>query len=198
MNTARFLSLLIVALALFSEARAQTNTNTVPLDDHRFLLTFNGASVSNTPAGTFGANRVNNRTLLLPYAQAGTAPLTNLALVYHLNSDPRGDSIEVYNTQTGQVVDTPYLLYFADDQGLGRAGLTNSVATQVRKIHYVYTSQNSHSMGACLLSEHLYKNSDGTLNNAIIMGDIYWVLLPQGDQPMQVFNGAIFSGKMIK
>ncbi|HEV2391887.1 MAG TPA: hypothetical protein VG146_05935 [Verrucomicrobiae bacterium] len=179
-------------------AIAAISASTARAEDHKFLLTFTGACVSNAPSGSFAARRVNNQMFVQPYAQANFLPPDGVALVYHLNSDPRGDSIEVINRTNGAVLGVPLLLYFADDTTLGRMGLTNSVATQIRKIEYVYTSQNSHSMGSCLLNEHLYKDGNGTLTSAVIMGAITWIVVPDGTQPMQVYNGSIFSGKMIQ
>ncbi len=173
--------------------------------DYKFEMTFSGVCVSNAVsgpnAGKFAASTYNTASILAPYAQANGLRLQDVALIYHLNSDPEGDTIEVINRTNGVFLGKPFALLFGDDyhgaQNLGRMGLTNSVGTQVRKIHYVYTDQNSHSMGSCLLSEHFDKDANGTVTNGLIMGAMSWIVVPDGTQPMQVYNGSLFTSRML-
>ncbi len=197
MKAKRLLTLL-AAVSLFGISATAQN--------YKFEITFNGLCVSNAvsgrDAGKFAAGRYTTASILAPYAAANNLSLKDVALIYHLNSDPEGDSIEVINRANGAVLGKPYSLLFGDDyngpQNLGRMGLTNNFGTQVRKIHYVYTSQNSHSMGACLLSEHFDKDANGTVTNGIITGDMYWIVVPDGTQPMQVYNGSLVSRRLLR
>ncbi len=165
----------------------------------RFLMSISGSCLSNAPSGYLGVRYFNTQSMLKDFAAAGgIANPNSLALIYHLGSDVRGDSIEVVNAGTGQLLDTPFLLYFGDDQSLGRMALTNSFHTQVAKIHYVYTDQNSHSMGSCLLRERFSYNRSGQLTNGLITGTMTWIITPDGHQPMQVLNAAITTTRILR
>ncbi len=159
---------------------------------YKFKVTLTGGCYSNAPSGVIESRVISSDSILREYSVSKSIPLSKLAMVYHLYQDPRGDALEVINTTDGSVVDTPYLLYFGDDTGLGRMSLTNSVGTQVRKIHYVYTSQSSHSLGSCVLNELLNLDSSGNVTGALITGTMSWITTPfDGTTPMQVINATI-------
>ncbi len=184
MNTKRHL-LIILGLLLLSALSAQAQA--------KFYLTYSGYSVSNGPSGIFVVHAVNNRTLLRQFADANSITnLRPLALMYHVKGNDLGDTIEIVDTSNSNVLATPFGLYFGEDQSLGRVGMTNSFGTQVRKIQYVYTQQDSHSLGDALLAEMFTANADGT-TNGFIYGQMNYIIKPDGTQNLQVCNGTFYT-----
>src|SRR5881392_3755518 len=126
--------------------------------DMKFLMTFVGNTTSNNANGSLISVPMTEQAWLNDSARFGGRSTTRgMAVVYHVNADSLGDSIEVIDTKTGEVLNKMFSLYFGEDSSLGRTGITNAVGTKVKKIHYVYTYQNSHSVGAAILAESFYK-----------------------------------------
>ncbi len=162
----------------------------------KFHLLFNGWCVSNGPAGIFVVRPLNNKTILTQYAQsAGLPNIKNLDLIFHFNASALGDAIEIVDTTTSNVLATPFGLYFGEDQSLGRFAITNSFGSQVRKIQYVYTGQNSHSMGDAIMAEAFYPDQNNNTTNAIVYGLINYLVAPDGTQNPNICNGSFVTRK---
>src|SRR3954453_14899096 len=104
MKTARILSSL-AAVVLVTGINASGQS--------QFQFTFRGTCWTTNQTGRFVSRRVDNQSLIQDYVQAnGVTNSKTLALVYPLNIDDRGDTIEVVNTATGAVVYPLYSLFF--------------------------------------------------------------------------------------
>lgn len=146
-----------------------------------FQMTFRGSCYQTNATGTMVATPITEMSLVQDAAAAGGVDWKAFALVYHVQGSGFGDTIDVVDANTGQVAVTLYGLFFGDNanQDLGRTALTNSVGTEVRRLDYIYTSQNSHSMGACFTTKRFQGDGRGNLRTTIT-GQMSWIVNPVG------------------
>jgi hypothetical protein len=150
-------------------------------------MTIRGACYQTNAAGNIVASPITETTLLEQAAQAGGVDPKTLALVYHVQGSSFGDTIDVVNASSGAVATTLYGLFFGDDsvQLLGRTALTNSPGNEVRRLDYIYTSQNSHSMGASFTTKRFLTDAKGNVHTTI-NGRMEWIVNPTGANGTQV------------
>jgi hypothetical protein len=187
MNTARFASAVFLAGILFSfTAFAQS--------PFMFKITFRGICYQTNATGVVVATPVTEQTLLQNAAAAGGVDWHTLALVYHVQGSGFGDTIDVVDATTGAVATTLYGLFFGDNtvQNLGRTALTNSPGTEVRRLDYIYTSQNSHSMGACFTTKRYQTDGNGN-SRATFEGQMQWVVNPVGDAGTKLYTASFIT-----
>jgi hypothetical protein len=173
------------ALAIsLSSASAQT---------YLFRMTLRGTCYQTNAAGNIVTTPITETTLLQQAAQAGGVDPSTLAIVYHIQGSSFGDTIDVVNASSGAVATTLYGLFFGDDsvQALGRTALTNSPGNEVRRVDYIYTSQNSHSMGASFTTKRFLTDKSGNVHTTID-GQMEWIVNPTSANGTQVYK-ATFS-----
>ena len=189
-------TLIITVLASLSAANILAETNTGPME---FQWTFRGLCYQTNAAGKIISTAVTDKTLLREKAAAaGITDLKSLALVYHIKGDVLGDTVDVINATNGAVLGEHVLgFYFGDydrGQNLGRMALTNSAVTEVRRIDYIYTPQNGHSMGSAFTTKRYRTNHNGTVTTTI-GGPIFWLILPEGTNGQRICSGTYMLGK---
>jgi hypothetical protein len=180
MNTAKLSAvLLLISAGLQLGASAQTT--------FMFHMTLRGTCYQTNTTGKVVATPITEQTLLQDAATAGGVDWKSLALVYHIQGSGFGDTIDVVNASTGVVGTTLYGLFFGDNstQDLGRTALTNNIGTEVRRLDYIYTSQNSHSMGACFTTKRYQSDNGGNLR-ALYEGTMQWIVNPVGNAGTKV------------
>lgn len=129
---------------------------------------------------------ITEQTLLKDRAQqGGINDLSTISLVYHINGNPMGDTIEVISNATGETLTTEFSFYFGSDGAYGRTAVTNLVQTQERRVDYIYTLDdstytyaNSDSVGAAFTYKSFVK--EGKRTNAVINGTMSWDVIPTG------------------
>ncbi len=142
-----------------------------------------GSSATTDSSGRIVSHTLNNQSLLQDFAAAnGLQDTSGLALAYHLHGNDLGDTIEVINRTNGASLYTLFGLYFGEDSTLGRAGLLSASGRQMRRIEYVYTDQNSHSMGSAYLVNYFYFDANGNTNKTYVFGNMQWVVMPTAFQ----------------
>src|SRR5437660_7695242 len=121
---------------------------------NQLVLVINGSCATTDSNGHIISKPINNGTLLRDFAQAnGMGTNTSgLGLTYHLGGNSLGDTIDVINRTNGATLFTLFGLYFGED--FGRMALLSGSGQQLRRIEYVYTDQNSHSLGSALLTDY--------------------------------------------
>src|ERR1051326_1232410 len=113
------------------------------LAQNQFYVTFRGTAWRTNNLGHLTPNPLSEQDLLLAAAQAwGRTDATGLFLVYHVQGNGLGDTIDVVDSSNGTGF---YLNYFgfyfgeATQSTPDRVALTNSTGTQVRRIDHIYT-----------------------------------------------------------
>ncbi len=168
--------LALVTLALWFEDTAVAQGN------YMFRITLRGTCYQTNANGQVVATPISESSLLQDAAAAGGITDTKtLALVYHVQGSGFGDTIDVVYASNGSVATTLYGLFFGDDtvQSLGRTALTNSPGNEVRRLDYIYTTQNTHSMGACFTTKRYLTDGKGNVRTTID-GEMQWIVNPVG------------------
>jgi len=161
-----------------------------------FRITLRGTCYQTNTTGTVAATPITDQSLLQDAAAAGGVDWRTLALVYHIQGSGFGDTIDVVNASTGAVATTLYGLFFGDNsnQDLGRTALTNNIGTEVRRLDYIYTSQNSHSMGACFTTKRFQGDARGNVR-ATFDGQMSWIVNPVGAAGTKVCTASFVTTK---
>ena len=168
MKTTRLLpcACLLLPLIAFS-ARAQS----------QLPIVINGSCATTDSSGHIISTPINNGTLLRDFARAhGVAGTSGLALAYHLGGNDLGDTIEVINRTNGASVFTLFGLYFGES--FGRTALLSGSKRQLKRIEYIYTDQNSHSLGSALLTDYYYFDANGNTNATYVLGQMQYLITP--------------------
>jgi len=172
MKTSRPLAALVVALGfVVTHALAQ----------NEFPLTMRGTCFQTNAAGKIVSQVITEKTLLQEVAQnVGITNLKGLALVYHENGSSFGDTIDVINPTNGVVLDTLFGFYFGES--FDRMVLTNSSGAE-KRLDYVYTKQNTHSLGSALINKSAASNGNGKGkgNARKIDGQMKWIVAPENN-----------------
>jgi hypothetical protein len=188
-------SLRLQAWLLAATALGQLNTSAQA--PYLFRVTFRGAVYETNGSGQVISTPITETNLLLAAAEAGgTTDISGMALTYHILGDPNhGDTIEVDSTSTHQTLTTMFGLYFGDDPTLGRSALTNSAASEIRRVDYVYTFDytaltypNSHSMGSSFTTKRFLTDTNGNVHTTID-GQMQWIVNPQNGAGTKVCVG---------
>ena len=160
---------------------------------NEFYVTFRGTCWRTNSLGHLTPNPLSEQDLLLAAAQAwGRTDATGLYLVYHVQGNALGDTIDVVDSSNGSGF---YLNYFgfyfgeATQSTPNRIALTNSTATQVRRIDHIYTQSatfytspnpGGHDMGTGFITKRFMTDSSGN-PRGIIEGEFQWLVRPQNN-----------------
>jgi hypothetical protein len=148
------------------------------LAQNQLVITLNGSCATLDSDGHIVSKPINNKTLLRDFAQThgfGTN-VSRFALAYHLGGDQLGDTIEVINWTNGSVVFTLFGFFYGED--FGRTFLISSSGQQLRRIEYIYTSQNSHSVGTASLTDYYVLDGNGNTNTTYVQGHMQYLIQP--------------------
>ena len=150
---------------------------------NRFYVTLRGTSYQTNASGNMVPVPISEQTLLQQAALAGGTDASTLALVYHVQGlSGYGDTIEAVNRVNGAT--SPYLFGFffgeATTQTPDRVAITNATHTEVRRIDFVYTQQNGHSMGSGFLTKRFGTDRSGNLHTTVD-AKMQWIVLAQGN-----------------
>ena len=141
-----------------------------------FQVIFRGTAYQTNGNGQVFSTPITDQTLLQQAAAAGgITDLSTLALVYHVQGSSFGDTIDVVNATNGVAYKTLFGFYFGDDPSLNRVAITNGTRSEVMRVDYIYTDQNSHSMGAAFVTKNY--NPGGQPLNAVT-GRMQWIVNP--------------------
>lgn len=147
-----------------------------------YQVVFNGTSSTTDSTGKIVTRTTNNQTLLQDFAKnQGVTDISYLALAFHMKmpgESSLGDTIDVINRTNGTFYATLIGFYFGEDSSLGRSGLISGSHRQQRRVEYIYTDQNSHSMGSALITNYYWLDAQGNTNNAMAFGQMQWVINP--------------------
>ncbi|HEV2208449.1 MAG TPA: hypothetical protein VG167_06705 [Verrucomicrobiae bacterium] len=145
-----------------------------------FHLTLRGSSATTDPNGHIFSGQFTEKTLLNEFAlQNGLTNTAGYGVAYHVGGNALGDTIDVINLTNGQPVTSLIGFYFGEDPTLGRPpALRSASGAQQRRIEYIYTSQDPHSLGSALITDYYWLNGDGTTNAEAHFGDMQYLVLP--------------------
>lgn len=176
MNTKRFI-FAAAAAALF--AGVCGTAQTLPT---KYQIVLTGTAYTTNSAGQIVLNNINNRTLLKEVADAdGTTDFSSWGLAYHFGGSDLGDTIEIIDRNTGATLRTLYGLYFGES--FGRVAILSASGKQLKHLEYVYTEQNSHSLGSALLTDYFWFDNAGNTNAMTVVGQMQWVVAADGRHP---------------
>jgi hypothetical protein len=173
---------LAAAIALFAACHCAAFAQSPFL----YRLTLQGTCYQTNGSGNFVATPVTDKVLLQDAARAGNVDPNTIALVYHLQSSGLGDTIDVINASTGSTLANLFGLYFGDDPTLGRSAATNATQTEIRRLDYIYTAQNTtytsfntHSMGSAFTSKRYLTDTNG-ISHVTVEAQMSWIVNPSG------------------
>jgi len=160
-----------------------------------FQFTFRGTSYQTNGTGAIVAIPITHKTLRQDEAvAAGISDPNTLALVYHVNANAFGDTIDVINSANGNVVGTVFGFYFGE--GFGRKALTNNVSW-VKRVDYIYdTRQNLHSLGEGMVNKTYITNRNGTVRTTI-QGQLKYLVPAQAGNPLKIYTGTFITGAQL-
>jgi hypothetical protein len=154
-----------------------------------YKFVFNGMAYKTNAAGNVAPMPITDQTLLADRAaRGGITDLSTVAIVYHINGDFRGDTIDIINVTNGAVLTRQFGLWFGSDNTYLRTAVTNAAQTEIRRVDYVYTTDYStytsppfdHSLGWAFTTKQFVKDSHGNITQTSIYGPIHWSVKPQG------------------
>ena len=98
-----------------------------------------------------------------------------------------GDTIDLVNAQNGEVYASIIGFYFGE--AFGRTAITNASGAQVKRLDYLYTRQNSHSLGSAVVvkTEPVGSGSPGLKLTA----QMQWITTPDGTEVSRILTGTL-------
>lgn len=172
-----------LSMALFAAVNVDAQSH--------FKLIFKGTCQETNSSGRVITRAVTDQTWLRDFArEKGLTSIRNLAISYHVKASELGDQIEVINARTGEVQGSVFGLFFSE--AFGRTGLTNASATQTMTLPYLYTSQDSHSLGAAVVTKTQPSSTQRYLK---VQGQMHYELLPTANRKsLQICSGNFVTG----
>jgi hypothetical protein len=148
-----------------------------------YHIKLTGMSTTTDQDGHFVHQPINNQTLLQEVAKLSNLTNTSwLGLAYHVGGNDLGDTIDVIARTNGAVQRSLFGLYFGEDPTLGRTKRIGN-DNHTKRIEYIYTYQNSHSLGSVVLND-FFSVDGGTTNHSLILGTgMQWLVLPDSIHP---------------
>lgn len=141
----------------------------------KLQLLISGTCSTMDAQGRIVPKAMNNQTLLKEAAAAGgLSDTSGLGLAYHIHGSDMGDTIEVINRNNGATLKTLFGLYFGES--FGRQALLSASGKQMKRIEYIYTDQNSHSLGSALLTDYYFLDSNGHTNATYVLGQMQYLI----------------------
>ncbi len=160
-----------------------------------YKFVFKGMTYQKDASGNIVGVPITDADLVRDRAQAGGVDPSTLAIVYHLNGDPKGDTVEVVNAKDGSVQVLEFGFWFGSDPSLGRSALQNDSGTEIRRVDQLftlsdssYTSGNSHGMGTVFITKRFIKDSAGN-THVTIEGPLQWIVNPVGSSSTKICYG---------
>lgn len=150
---------------------------------YKFL--FKGTAYLTNATGNVIATPITEMSLLEDRARrGGITDLSKLAIVYHINADEKGDTVEIVDAVTGAKLAFQFGFWFGSDALLQRSAITNATGTEVRRVDYIYTTEdstftsgNSHSIGAAFVTKRFLTDTNGSVHRSI-EGPMHWMVNP--------------------
>ena len=177
-------------LTIVSGALLLTSANTPA--QGLLQMTIAGTCSTLDAQGHIVSQPINSQTLLQQAAKAGGLSSTEgLGLAYHLNGNSLGDTIDVINRTNGVVLTTLYGLYFGES--FGRQSMLSSSHRQMKRLEYIYTTQNDHSLGSALLTDYFFFDTNGNTNATYVLGQMQWIVTTDASHPNTQVCSASFS-----
>ncbi|HEX4119576.1 MAG TPA: hypothetical protein VH619_03020 [Verrucomicrobiae bacterium] len=181
-----------VAALLLTGAIAQGQT----YSEYKFV--FSGTAYQTNSKGVLVSWPITEQTLLKSRAVQGNIQnLNTISIVYHINGNPLGDTVEIIENN-GTYLTTEFGLYFGADSALGRTAVGTPTSGE-RRIDPMYTFDNSEytysnsdSVGAAFTYKHYVKVSN-KLTNAVIQGSMSWAAIPTGTNTSPILCIGTFS-----
>ena len=162
-----------------------------------YHMTLRGTCYQTNASGNFVSTLLPEKGLVDDAATKGGVNPSSVLLVYHLQSSGLGDTIDFVDANTGITLATLFGLYFGDDATLGRSAATNATHTEVRRVDYIYTQQNttytsynSHSMGAAFTVKRFLTDTNGT-TQVVVEAQMSWIANPTGTNGTRVCTANI-------
>lgn len=160
-----------------------------------YHLTLQGTCYQTNSTGNFVATPITDKIIVQDAAQAGGANPSSIALVYHLQSSGLGDTIDFVDATTSKTLGNWFGLYFGDDASLGRSASTNATQTEIRRLDYIYTQQNTtftsfntHSMGSAFTVKRFLTDASGN-THVTVEAQISWIVNPSGTNGTKLCTG---------
>jgi hypothetical protein len=160
-----------------------------------YKFVFKGTCYQKDASGNIVGTPITEQTLLNDRAQAGGADTNTLAIVYHLNGDPKGDTVEIVSAKDGSLQVFEFGFWFGSDPSLGRSALQNDSATEIRRVDQLftlsdstYTSSNSHGMGTVFITKRFIKDGSGK-THVTIEGPMQWIVNASGSSSTKICYG---------
>jgi hypothetical protein len=172
----------ILATAACAMTVLGRNVQAQTYQEYQFI--FSGTAYKTNALGNIVGTHITEQTLLADRAKQGNiTDLSTISMVYHINGNSLGDTVEVISNATRQTLTTEFGFYFGSDGALGRTAVTNLLQMQERRVDYIYTFDsstytyaNSDSVGAAFTYKDFVKA--GSKTNAIISGTMSWDAIP--------------------
>lgn len=174
MKSPKSLLVAILGLAVLSATAAHAQ--------EKFQIKFRATVRGTNDSGRIFKARQTERTLIRECAtDEGVTNRRPLVLAYNIGGDLNGDVIEVVNKSSGEVICQKLRLLFPKT-------LTNGDESQVDQFVYVFTDQQSESVGSGIVTRKALRHG-----RTLISGSINFFLLPDGTNGLR-FCTANFSG----
>ena len=158
----------------------------------KYQIAISGVAYTTNSSGRIITQPISNHTLMQEVATAdGTSDFSGWGLAYHVGGSDLGDTIDIIDRNTGATLRTLYGLYFGE--AFGRLALLSGSGQQMKRLEYIYTDQNSHSLGSALLTTYYWFNSDGSTNRTATLGQMQWVVAPDSRHPTTEICTASFA-----
>lgn len=125
-----------------------------------------------------------DQTIINERAAAGGVDPSTLALVYHVGADARGDTVEIVNSSNGSSILMEFAFFYGADPTFNRMALTNSAATDIRRVDQLFTFSDSphtcsatHGMGTAYTAKKTIGVTNG-ISYFKIEGTLQWIVNP--------------------
>jgi hypothetical protein len=143
----------------------------------QYHIAFKGTRATTDNSGKIVSAYIDNATLVQEFAKVnGIHDTSWLGMAYHFGGNALGDTIEIVNRTNGTPVYSVFGLYFGED--FGRPFLVSASRRQSQRLEYIYTDQNSQSLGSALLTTYYFLDSNGKTNNRVVLGSVQYVVAP--------------------
>lgn len=168
-----------------------------------FKFVFKGVAYQRDSSGNIVGVPITDQSIIADRAARGGVDPNTLAIVYHLDGDEKGDTVEVVDKNTGQLRVFQFGFWFGDDRtlALGRSALTNSSLTEIRRVDQLftlndsaYTSQNGHGMGTAFVTKRFIRDNNGVVHTTI-EGPLQWIVAAHGTNGTKICHGTFVASQ---
>lgn len=179
--------LMVAAWSFFATLQAHAQSE--------YQWVFRGTRYQQSSDGRLVGTPFTEKTMLQEaLAAGGITDASPYAVVYHVAGSSFGDTVDIVYRTNGVAVKTLYGFFFGQD--FGRILLANAEGTQEKRLDYIYTDQNSHSLGSAFITKRIMPDKKGT-RRVVLEGQMQWVVQPQGNIPAQICVGRFSTGKTL-